>query len=185
MESEIKIISKTNILPSVWDGGKTFEYFIFPEDSVYDNRNFLFRISSASIDKTPSDFTKFKGYKRYLVMIGDELSIIRNGEKENYSDLEIFEFNSDDEITSFSLGNDFNLMVSEKIKFSKLLLTDSFREINNEYIFIHAIEKSKIILNENGFELEKSDLLIYKNPERKLIKLKSDNRVIVALIDVG
>lgn len=29
------LISKSTLKPAVWDGGETFEYFIFPENSVY------------------------------------------------------------------------------------------------------------------------------------------------------
>lgn len=101
---EYQIISKSTIKSSVWDGGETNEYFIFPENSVYAKRNFLFRISAASIHKTPSKFTRFDGYKRYLVMLDGVLKINRNGKEENYSEREVFKFNSSDKIISFNTG---------------------------------------------------------------------------------
>jgi environmental stress-induced protein Ves len=33
-------ISKQHISPSIWDGGKTYEYFIYPPDKTYANRDF-------------------------------------------------------------------------------------------------------------------------------------------------
>lgn len=66
---KITKISKDTLIPTIWDGGETFEYYIYPENALYANRDFLFRISAATITKVPSTFTKFKNYQRFLVML--------------------------------------------------------------------------------------------------------------------
>lgn len=46
-----QIIQKRNLKSSLWEGGETFEYYIYPKNSNYAARDFLFRISSATIQK--------------------------------------------------------------------------------------------------------------------------------------
>lgn len=177
-----QLIHKSTLKPAVWDGGETFEYFIFPENSVYSQRNFLFRISSASIHKIPSDFTRFNAYKRFLVMLDNPLKINRNGKDENYRKNEVFTFNSSDKIISYSTGNDFNLMVSEEINFSEVKITNALSEIHHDFVCCFALENCSIRFNEKELSLQTSDLLLIQNSEKSLIDLKSDKNLIIGVI---
>lgn len=181
---EFKIIKKQDIQPSIWDGGETFEYFIFPKGAEYSKRNFLFRISSASIKKIPSDFTGFENFKRFLVMLDNRLEIVRNGKSETYTEDEVFEFDSNDKIVSASPGNDFNLMVSKTVGYSSVLLTRSTGEIKNEFVGCFAKTGTGIEFDRTKIILEPNDLLLIQNPEKKLFQIKSDNLLIVAFIAV-
>lgn len=71
----IRLLPKKDSKASIWSGGLTYEYMIYPEIANYTDRDFLFRISSATIEKVPSEFTQFKGYYRYLVMLDNSLDI--------------------------------------------------------------------------------------------------------------
>ncbi len=173
-----KIISKSDLIPSIWDGGKTYEYFISPADSSYSNRDFDFRISSASIEKTPSNFTRFEAYQRYLVMLDGDLKINRNGKKEIYAQHEIFQFDSNDEIKSFSIGNDFNLMVRKSgnpFEIIVQMLNDIYK---NSWMFVFAIEETKIILTEKEIRLNANDLLVLENDRLESISIESNQEVI-------
>ena len=176
------ILKKKNIQPGIWDGGKTFEYFIYPENSTYSERNFLFRISSASIEKVPSDFTKFSGFRRYLLMLDDSLEIIRNGAEEIYLEEEIFEFDSDDSIVSKSSGSDFNLMVAKSVHFSSVEILSETKEINSDVIFLFAKTQTEISLENQKIELEENDLLVIKNSNNELIRIDSNQKIILALV---
>lgn len=179
-----KIIKKQDLQPSVWDGGLTFEYFIFPKGTEYSKRDFLFRISSAVIGKSPSDFTRFENFKRFLVMLDKRLEIVRNGKPETYAEDEVFEFDSNDKIVSASTGNDFNLMISKEIGYSSVQLTNSTDEIKNEFVCCFAKTNSSIELNQTKIILEPYDLLLIHNSPKKLFQIKSDNLLIVAFIDI-
>lgn len=173
-----KIISKNDLIPSIWEGGKTYEYFISPTDSNYSNRDFDFRISSASIEKSPSNFTRFESYQRYLIMLDADLKINRNGKEENYAQLEIFDFDSNDEIQSFSIGNDFNLMVRKSgnpFEIIVQMLNDIYK---NPWMFVFAIEETKIILNEKEIRLNVNDLLVLENDRIESISIESNQEVI-------
>ena len=57
MNMNIKNINFNDLIANDWSGGKTYEYYIFPETADYQNKDFLFRISSATIESKPSNFT--------------------------------------------------------------------------------------------------------------------------------
>ena len=178
----ITIISKNDITPSIWDGGKTYEYFISPADSSYSNRDFDFRISSATIEKTPSDFTNFKGYHRFLVMLDNDLSIKRNNIDEHYSKHEIFEFDSADKIQSFSLGNDFNLMVRNGSKPFDLKVKSLDNTYKNKMIFAFAIQETILTINQQEVKLNENDLLLIDNEQNEAIAWFSSQELIIGLL---
>lgn len=176
-----QIIQKQKIIPTVWDGGETFEYFIYPNGSKYSERNFLFRISAATIRKAPSNFTRFENYKRFLVMLDNKLQITRNSQKEEYKKLEVFKFDSSDEIVSHSTGNDFNLMISKKVNFSSVQFTDSV-VMSHQFVFLFAVESIQIWLSEKKINLNPNDLLLIESTY--LVKIKSNKPFIAAFINL-
>jgi|GEM_PF-4624318 len=44
-------IDKKELTANEWDGGKTYENFIYPPEAKYSESNFLFQVSSATIEK--------------------------------------------------------------------------------------------------------------------------------------
>lgn len=176
-------ISKQNIIPNKWDGGLTYEYFIFPAESKYIDRNFDFRISSATIEKVPSNFTKFSGYFRYLVMLDNSLNICRNGLSEDYSKYEIFEFDSNEEIASNSLGNDFNLMISHQISNHELTLFEGKVVKNSDWIILYAITPSIIFINQVDHKLLANECIVIENFLKNEIELSILSKVILATLN--
>ncbi|MET3027906.1 HutD family protein [Flavobacterium sp. UW10123] len=179
----IKLFSKKNTKPSIWSGGLTYEYMIYPKTAIYADRDFVFRISSATIEQTPSEFTKFKGYYRYLVMLDNDLDVEVNKEKKEYEKYEIMEFNSNDEVTSFTKGTDFNWMVSEKISHHKLEITNSNQNCTAEIVILFSLDTTVIIINEKLYHLEPYDLLVIENQEKENIMLHFSNECLFGILD--
>lgn len=179
----ISLFTKKNTKASIWSGGLTYEYMIFPETANYIDRDFLFRISSATIEKVPSEFTQFLGYYRYLVMLDNDLDIEVNKEKKIYKKYEIMEFSSNDDVTSYTKGIDFNWMVSEKIPHHKLQLTTSNQNCNAEIIVLFSIDTIVIKINEKPYNLKPYDLLVIENPEKKNIILDFSNECLFGILD--
>ena len=71
----INLIKFSELDASKWKNGITYQYYIFPNNANYQNKDFLFRISSATIDNIPSEFTNFIGYYRYLAMLDNNLDL--------------------------------------------------------------------------------------------------------------
>lgn len=74
-----RIISQDQFITAKWEGGETTELFIWPEGSHFQDRAFLFRISSASFTGTRSFFSDFSGYQRYILPIEGELKLSHKG----------------------------------------------------------------------------------------------------------
>lgn len=61
---------------STWSGGTTTELAIFPKNALYLERNFDFRISTATVDVEKSDFTSLVGFSRFLMILDGEMELI-------------------------------------------------------------------------------------------------------------
>ncbi|RKR08290.1 environmental stress-induced protein Ves [Flavobacterium sp. 90] len=179
----INLFPKKDCKASIWSGGLTYEYMIYPKTANYADRDFVFRISSATIEEVPSKFTKFKGFYRYLVMLDNSLHIEINKEKKIYEKYEIMEFNSDDEVTSYTKGIDFNWMVSEKIRHHKLKITNINQNYNAEIIVLFSLDTTTITVNEKQYDLEPYDLLVIENPEKENVMLHFSTECLTGILD--
>lgn len=179
----ISLLSQKDSTPTIWSGGLTYEYMIYPKTASYSDRDFTFRISSATIEEAPSEFTKFKGYYRYLVMLDNRLHVEVNKEKKTYEKYEIMEFNSDDEVTSYTKGIDFNWMVSEKMRHHKLKITNSNQTFNAQIIILFSLHTTVIKINEKPYDLKPYDLLVIENPKKENLILHFSNECLSGILD--
>jgi len=179
----ISLVTKKSSKASIWSGGLTYEYIIYPKTANYTGRDFVFRISSATIEKVPSEFTKFKGYYRYLVMLDNRLDIEINKEKKIYEKHEIMEFNSDHEVTSYTNGMDFNWMISEKIGHHKLKITKSNQICNAQIIILFSLDTTVIKINEKSYYLEAYDLLVIENQKKEDVMLHFSNECLFGILN--
>lgn len=74
-----KIITKEDFKTTKWAGGETTQLAIYPEDANFADRDFLWRISSATFTGTESTFSDFSGYQRYLLPLEGDLSVVHKG----------------------------------------------------------------------------------------------------------
>ena len=104
-----KSSSEYNI--SAWSGGTTTELGIGPEGSRYADRDFLWRISSATVDLEESTFTALPDYDRIIMTLEGEIDLCHNGgEWIRLKAFETHSFDGGDETVSRGKVVDFNLM---------------------------------------------------------------------------
>ncbi len=72
-----KIESKDYIV-SDWSGGKTTQIIIDPPGALYADRDFHFRLSSATVELEESVFTSLPDYERIIAPIEGELKLYYN-----------------------------------------------------------------------------------------------------------
>ena len=176
-------ISKQNTIPSKWDGGLTYEYFIYPQESNYSDRNFDFRISSATIEKIPSHFTHFSGYFRYLVMLENSLNIFRNKTNESFAKHEVFKFDSNENIVSNSLGDDFNLMISNRFSDHDLILFEVNAIINSDWIILFSLSENVVSIDNMEHKLIANDCILIENYEKVNVEISTLTKIILATIN--
>ncbi len=98
---------------SSWSGGKTTELFIYPQNAIYSERDFDFRISTATVEVEESEFTLLPSYQRILSVLEGEVTLFVNKQQEVKLKLgEQFSFSGADNITSKGKIRDFNVIFS-------------------------------------------------------------------------
>ena len=74
-----KIITKEDFITTKWAGGETTQLAIYPEDANFSQKDFLWRVSSATFTSTESKFSDFSGYQRYILPLEGKLRISHEG----------------------------------------------------------------------------------------------------------
>lgn len=140
---------------STWKGGKTEELCIVPEDASLQERNFDLRISSATIDLERSEFSDFTGYRRYLMKLEGDITLLIDDKTIIIKGDEAFEFMGDEKVISISKepSRDFNVIIKKDKKADiSIKENEKFNTNKGEYIF--SLEKAKI----NGKDVDKYSL---------------------------
>lgn len=172
---DLKIIRKADQKTSRWTGGTTTELAIYPEESRYADRNFLWRLSSAKVLAPESVFTSLPGVSRVLMVLDGEMELIHEG---HYSiGLKPFKqdsFSGDWHSESRGCVTDFNLMTrgdyrgtlkhiplsaGEQIDLGYPHSDDAALEITEAlYLFRGSVH---IFYRENSYMLEEGDLILF------------------------
>ena len=106
------IIPAAQLKTSTWAGGTTTELCIFPKGSVYQERNFDVRVSSARVDLDQSDFTSLPGYSRYIMPLVGALELGHDGhDGAKLVPYQVHRFEGAWKTSSEGQCTDFNLMV--------------------------------------------------------------------------
>ncbi len=178
MSYDIEIIRKDQHKTSEWSGGTTTELYIYPKDSLYADRNFKWRLSSAKVEVEKSIFTSLPGIARIIMIIKGELLLEHEGHHSTtLKALEQDSFSGEWITNSFGKVVDFNLMMAqgyngklESISFNKdevkdirlhnnvndagklSQITEAFYVVKG-YIEINTGTNEKITLNEGDLAL--------------------------------
>ncbi len=170
---------------SEWAGGTTTQLYIYPPKASYKKQNFLFRISTAKVEQTHSEFTSLPGFLRKLMILDGTISI---NHKEQYSKkLNKFDTDTFDggwQTTSEGICTDFNLMTTGSYSGNLMSLilkkNSSFdyqiaEKIKYLFIFVNNGELN-IVFNDKNYHLNKNYLL-------KIFALKKVTINFIAALD--
>ncbi|MEG0829829.1 MAG: HutD family protein [Anaerovoracaceae bacterium] len=95
-----------------WSGGSTKEFAIFPPEAEYGNRDFLWRLSSATVAQEESKFTFLPDYDRVIIVLEGDVILTYEGERVvRLKALEQDRFDGGYRTKSFGKITDYNLMV--------------------------------------------------------------------------
>ncbi len=108
----MKQLKKKDYIIAKWSGGTTTQLAIWPENAVYADRDFLWRVSSATVDLEASDFTPLPDYDRLIATLQGEIVLTHNGgEPLRLRPLEVHAFSGANATHSVGRCTDFNLML--------------------------------------------------------------------------
>ena len=148
---------------STWKGGTTEELCIEPKDASLQERNFDLRISSATIDLERSEFSDFRGYRRYLMKLEGDIRLLIDDKTITIKRDEAFEFMGDEKVISISKepSRDFNVII-KKDKKADISIKENEKLNTNKGEYIFSLEKAKI----NGKDVDKYAL--YESEEENI-----------------
>lgn len=140
---------------STWKGGKTEQLCIEPIDASLQERNFDIRISSATIDLERSEFSDFTGYRRYLMKLEGDITLLIDDKTIIIKGDEAFEFMGDEKVISLSKepSRDFNVII-KKDKKADISIKENEKLNTNRGEYIFSLEKAKI----NDIDVDKYSL---------------------------
>ncbi len=97
---------------SHWSGGKTTQLAIFPEGAVYADRDFTWRISSATAEIDESDYTALPDYNRLIAVFDKAIRLQHDGgEIITLQPYDVHRFDGAAATHSWGRCVDFNLML--------------------------------------------------------------------------
>ena len=112
----VRVLKPEDYQVSEWSGGVTTELLIGPENSRYADRDFLFRISSATVDLPESTFTDLPDYNRLIMIFAGTMELRHNGGVwMHFEECEPYRFDGADKTESKGKVTDFNLMLRKGV----------------------------------------------------------------------
>lgn len=151
-----------------WAGGTTTQLAIFPGKAEYTKFNFLFRISTATVQVPESTFTFMPGVTRHLMILDGTLDIDHKGRYKKHLDKFGYDvFDGEWPTTARGMVTDFNLMVREKAvgKVQALALRDRQEETIEmrskiKYSGVYLLKGSlRIVSGTNSSDMKTGDFL--------------------------
>lgn len=179
-EKGYRIIRKENTEVSKWFGGEIYRYFVYPETSSYEDKDFTLALVGAAVNLDESDFTDYSGYDRIIMTIDNVLNLNHNGgEMVSLDKHELYAYDGGDFTKSYGKANDFNIILKKGKSFASArtveLTEDTVLEkdivLSSEkdtFEFIFCIEGSfnfKVGEEENLIEAE--DLIVIDHAKIK------------------
>ena len=112
----MKKLTASDYRISDWSGGKTIQIAIAPEDALYADRTFIWRLSSATVDLDESEFTSLPDYLRFIAPLSGEMELTHNGgDPVMLAPYEVHRFDGADSTHSRGRCTDFNLMLRKGV----------------------------------------------------------------------
>lgn len=175
------IILAENFHTKDWSGGITTELFIFPPTSEYQQMNFNFRLSTATVEVQKSDFTPLPSVARTLLVLDGKISLFH----ENHHTKILNKFDQDQfqgEWKTSSIGKciDFNLMTmgettgvlgSLSIKTEEMAHSPIEEQWDWFFVYVSTGDVS-INLSQENYILRENDLFVLNQPIAAMLEIK-------------
>lgn len=129
-------LSAESYVVSRWSGGSTTQLAIAPKGAAYADRDFLWRVSSATVELDSSDFTPLPDYDRLISVLEGEMRLRHNGGAElTLAPYQVHRFDGGADTHSQGRCTDFNLMTRKgrcQGSLEALMLRDERQELRGQ-----------------------------------------------------
>lgn len=191
---KISIVKDKDVVISEWAGGESRQYFIYPPDSDYSLRNFMFRVSmAASYFDDEAAYSSLENFTRILIMLDGTAHVYHKVHYDMvmrpYDEIDVF----DGGWESYATGKvkDFNLMISKKCSGSMSVINKSCviefeanKKGNKNWLMFFCGDGSCLFELSSGEDIQicKDDLIIFEDIESNFkINIHSDNLKLIKI----
>lgn len=189
---EYTILSPKNFKTTRWPGGTTTELFIFPEYSSFENRDFAFRLSTATVEVATSEFTMLPGISRTLLVLDGDIALSHEDHHTvHLKKFDVDQFNGDWKTTCIGTCTDFNLMTRGEVSGGVraiLLENDQIEQFamdDNDWCFIYVYSGNAVIkIDNNSISLCMGDVLVFENCKRNVLLLNGIERGELVMVQI-
>ena len=177
-----------------WLGGSTTQLAIWPENSIYSDRDFTWRLSTATVDLPESDFTVLPGYERFIMTLDNSVVLSHEGgETVKLSPFSVHRFDGGAATRSAGRCTDFNLMVKRDEASAEMFCVNAdgkdrsfgVEVVRGEMLVIHMLSgKGSLFSSTESAALSAQDTVIFEpvREEMTTIKLSGGSRAVVCVI---
>lgn len=191
----VKKLTEEAYTVSSWSGGKTVQLAIAPEGAVYADRDFLWRVSSATVELPESDYTALPDYDRFITPLNGEMILSHDGgEETRVEPFSVHEFDGAARTHCRGTCTDFNLMLrKEKCAgqmFPLELGSENAVMLNpveeNQTVVLYLAEGEATILTvEDEFSVQKGETLLISGEEnRTALETETGATFVVACAEI-
>lgn len=190
---EITHLQKNHFRTLAWSGGETTEFFIFPYSTCYADRDFDFRLSTASVEVEQSDFTALEGVSRTLMVLSGEMKLIHQNHHEvSLSPFDVDRFQGGWNTRSEGCCSDFNLMTrgatQGDLKSIRIEAGDLTSLTINKlsWIFFYAFNgNGKIKAGANSYQLVEGELLAVQHPIEQEFLIETETGINFVIVEIA
>lgn len=186
---KITIINEKDIIVSKWAGGESRQYYIYPIESSYTLRNFMFRVSMAtSYSEDESKYTNLENITRHLVMLEGTAHVFHKNHYDiimnPYEYIDVFDGGWDSSASGKVV--DFNLMTSKNVTASMSVMDKSNvialdkESINKNWqMFFCGYGSANFELsNSESINIFQNDLIIFEDVDCDIKVQLNDSKLI-------
>ena len=173
---------------SRWSGGETTELLIWPRDAVYGQRDFLFRVSSATVELDESTFTALPDYHRLIATLEGTITLRHDGGAPlTLAPYQVHAFDGGSETVSFGRCRDFNLMLRKGAATGSLTPLKAGPEPvacplqEGDFALLYCAEGCcTVSAGDDAWTLLPGDSLLLEAPDARCLTLRGTARLMLA-----
>lgn len=176
---------------SDWGGGETCQMYIYPEHCNYADRDFIFRISSATIRESPSAFTVLENYDRILVSLEHTIELAFQDTSFLLKPFVPLSFSGADFVSSTGTTTDFNVMMRKGTEARLTILHNESQytaDLNPDCIQLWFVAKAVHPVTIGELELAEKDSAVLRHTEsvtmHSTIGIVADTSAIIFQVDM-
>lgn len=175
---------------SRWSGGTTTELLIRPRGALYAQRDFLCRLSSATVDLDRSTFTALPDYDRLIATLEGTITLVHDGGAPlTLAPYEVHAFDGGSETISLGRCRDFNLMLCKGRaagSLRALTVADAAAfslDRDTELALLYCAEGAcDALAGDTAFPLQAGESLLVEDGAEGALTLRGHARLMVAQV---